>query len=137
MGAFLHDGRTFTVVFPDDYERAALDAGRSHVGQGVRGHVGADGGLPGHRAAQRVIDGRGQHGGSRGLAGGLFKVHAQFFEDLPGVGKDVDQMADGGTLVAADIGDAGLQQGLGDREDALAMEFVAVPQAQHLYFFCK
>ncbi len=90
VGAFLHDGRAFTVVLPDDDERAALDPGGSDVSQGIRGHVGADGGFPGHRAAQRVIDGGGQHGGRRGLAGGLFEVYVQFFQDLSGIGKDVD-----------------------------------------------
>ena len=137
MGAFLHDGRAFTIVFPDDDERAALDPGGSHVGQGIRGHVGADGGFPGHRAAQRVIDGGGQHGGRRGLAGGLFEVYVQLFQNLAGIGKYVDQVADGGPLVAADIGNPGLQQGLGDREDALPVQFPALSQAQHLYFLCE
>ena len=64
-------------------------------------------------------------------------MYAQFFQDLPGIGKDVNQMADGRALVSANIGYARLQQGLGNREDALAMEFFAVPQAQHLYFLCE
>ena len=137
MGPFLHDGRAFAVILPDDDERAAPDPGGGYVGQRVRGHVGADGGFPGHRAAQRVIDRGSQHGGRSRLTGGLLEVDAQFFQDLPGIGKNVDQVADGGSLVAADIGDTGLQQGLGYRENALPVQFVAVSQTEHLYLLCE
>ena len=37
----------------------------------------------------------------------------------------IEQVADGGTLVAADVGDARLQQCLGHCQDALAVEGIA------------
>jgi hypothetical protein len=44
----------------------------------------------------------------------------------------VEQVGDGRALVAADVGDAGLQQGLGDGEDALAVEGLALAQLEGL-----
>jgi len=41
---------------------------------------------------------------------------------------------DGSALVAGDVGDPGFEEGLGDREDALAMEFVAIAQPELLDF---
>ena len=41
-------------------------------------------------------------------------------------------MRDGRALIAADIGDAGLQQRLGDGEDPLAAKFLALAQPQLL-----
>ena len=52
-------------------------------------------------------------------------MHAEFVEHILGVGEHVHQMRDRRALVAADIGDAGLQQRLGDRENALAAKNLA------------
>ena len=49
----------------------------------------------------------------------------------------VEQMADRRTLVAADVGDARLQQRLGHGQDALAVEFLAVAQPQALDLLAK
>ena len=54
-----------------------------------------------------------------------------------GVGQHVHQMRDRRALVAADIGDAGLQQRLGDGENALAAEFLAVAELQVLHLARK
>ena len=62
---------------------------------------------------------------------------AEFLQDLVGVGQHVHQVRDGRTLVAGHIAHAGLQQGLGDREDALAAELFARADAQLLDFFLK
>ena len=58
-------------------------------------------------------------------------------EDPFGVRQYVHEMRDGRTLVAADVGDARLQQRLGDGEDSLALELLAGPQAQRLHFTGK
>jgi len=57
-------------------------------------------------------------------------VHAEFREIAARLHQHVEQVRDRCTLVAADIGDAGLQQRLGDRENALAVERVPGAQAQ-------
>ena len=77
------------------------------------------------RAAQRVVDRGAQHGGGAGLVGGRLEVDAELVEDVLGVGQHVDQVRDRRALIAADIADAGLQQRLGDGEDAFAMEDVS------------
>ena len=61
-------------------------------------------------------------------------MHAEIVEHVLGVGKYVHQMRDGRTLIAADIGDAGLQKRLGDRENALAAEGLSLLQLQVLDF---
>jgi hypothetical protein len=62
-------------------------------------------------------------------------MDAHLVHQLLGVDQDVDEVRDGRALVAADISDAGLQQRLGDGQDALAMEHLAVAQAQQLDLF--
>jgi hypothetical protein len=52
-------------------------------------------------------------------------MHAQLIEHVLGVGQNVHQMRDRRTLVAPDVGDAGLQQRLGDRKNALAAKNLA------------
>ena len=56
VGALLDHRGALAVVLAHHDERAAHHAGRRQVGQRVRRHVGADDGLPGHRAAQRVME---------------------------------------------------------------------------------
>ena len=55
----------------------------------------------------------------RWLQGAGFEM-TQLAQNILRVGQDVHQMADRRALVAADIADAALQQGLGDGEDAFA-----------------
>ena len=75
-------------------------------------------------------------GGERRRGGGLgrrvLEMHAEVVEHVLGVGQHVHQMGDRRALIAADIGDAGLQQRLGDRENALAAEFLAFAKLEVL-----
>ena len=59
-------------------------------------------------------------------------MHAELVEHVLGVGKHIHQMRNRRALIAADIGDAGLQQRLGDGENALAAEFLAVAEFEIL-----
>ncbi len=72
--------------------------------------------------------------GGGGLGGGVLEVHVVLVEDLAGVAQHVHQVRDGGTLVAADIGDPRLEKCLGDGQDALSVEggARALAQVQHL-----
>ena len=62
---------------------------------------------------------------------------AEFVEDILCVAQHVDEMRDGGAGIAADIGDAGLQQRLGDGEDAFATERIAVAEPEVFDFACE
>ena len=95
VGAFLDDGSAVAVVLADNDERTTDDAGRRQVGQGVRRDIGADDGLPGHRAAQRVVDGRTQHGRCGGFVGAGLHVHAEFIDIGLGLHHHVQQVRDG------------------------------------------
>ena len=57
-------------------------------------------------------------------------MDAQLVEQVLALDQHVDQMRDRRALVAADIGDARLQDRLGDGQDALAAEHLAVAEAQ-------
>ena len=63
-----------------------------------------------------------------------FVTHAEFGQDLLGIGKNVHEMADRCALVAADIADAGFEQGLGQGENALAVEGFALADLEFLDF---
>ena len=75
-----------------------------------------------------------KRGGGGGLRRRGLEMHAELVEHVLGVGEHVHQMRDRRALIAADIGDAGLQQRLGDRENALAAEVLAVAELQVLDF---
>ena len=128
VGALLDDARALAVVLAEDDQRAADDAGRGEVGERVGRHVGADDRLPGHRAAQRIVDRGAEHRGGRGLVGAGLEMHAELADDVLGVDQHVEQVRDRRALVAADIAHARLQQRLGDREDAFAVEGLAVAE---------
>ena len=64
-------------------------------------------------------------------------MHAELGEQVLGLDHDVEQMRHRRALVAADIAHAGLQQRLGDREDAFAAEDVAVAQLERLHFLLE
>ena len=59
-------------------------------------------------------------------------MHAKGVKIFFGLDHDVDEMGHRRALIAADISHAGLQQRLGDGEDALAVEDLPVSQAQQL-----
>ena len=64
-------------------------------------------------------------------------MHAELGHDVLGVDQHVEQMRDRRALIAADVGDARLQQRLGDREDAFAAEGLAVAQPERLHFLLE
>ena len=59
-------------------------------------------------------------------------MHAELAENVLRIGQHVHQMRDRRALIAADIADAGLQQRLGDGENAFAAEFLAVAELEVL-----
>ena len=76
-------------------------------------------------------DGRGVRVGA-----GL-EVDAELFQQLLRIGQHVHEMRDRRALIAADVTDAGLQQRLGDRENALAAEFLSGAEAKFADFVCE
>jgi hypothetical protein len=134
MGALLDDRGAFAVVLAEDEERAALHAGGGEVGERIRGDIRADSGLEGDCAAHRVVDGGAEHGRGAGFVGVGFDVHAELIENVARVVQHVHDVRNGSALVAADIGDAGLEQGLGHGEDGLAVEGFAFAELEFRYF---
>ena len=61
-------------------------------------------------------------------------MHAEVVHHVLGVGEHVHEMRDRRALIAGDVRDAGLKQGLGDRENAFAAKNVAGAQPQVLNF---
>ena len=134
MTALLHDGGTFTIVLADDHQRAAGHPAGRQVGERVGRHVGADRRLEGHGTAQRIIDRRRQRRGGGRLVGARFEVDAELLQDVVRVRQHVHQVRDRRALVASDVGHAGLQQRLGDGEDALAVEFLTGAELELPHF---
>ena len=64
-------------------------------------------------------------------------MHAEIAEDVLGVDQHVEQVRHRRPLVAADIAHPRLQQGLGHRQDALAMEGFARPERERLHLFLE
>ncbi len=137
VGALLDYARAFAVVLAEDDQGAANDAGRGEVRQRVGRHIGADDRLPGDGAAQRIVDRCAEHGGGRGFVGAGLDVHAEVGEQVLGLDHDVEQVRHRRALIAADIAHAGLQQCLGDREDAFATEDVAVAELERFHFLLE
>ena len=79
----------------------------------------------------------GERRGGGGFRRRILEMHAELVEHVLGVGEHVHEVGDRRALVAGDIGDAGLQQRLGDGENALAAELIAVAQLELLDFACK
>ena len=61
-------------------------------------------------------------------------MHAELIQNRLRVGEHVHQMRDGRALIAADVGDARLQQRFGHGENPLAAELLAFAQPQRLDF---
>src|ERR1700722_18865925 len=99
--------------------------------------VDADRRLGRHRAADRIHHGRSERRRGGGLGRRIFEMHAEVVQHILGVGQYVHQMGNRRALITADIGNAGLQQRLGDRENALAAEFLAFTKFKILHFACK
>ena len=134
VAALLHDRGAFAIILADDDQRAAGDAARGEVRQRIGRDIGARGRLPGHRAAHRIHDrSRERRGGGR-FGSGRLEMDAEVAHHVLGVGEHVHQMRDRRALIAGDIRDAGLQQRLGDRENALAAKDVAGLKSQVLNF---
>ena len=135
MRALLHDAGAVAIIFADDDQRAAGDSAGGQIRERVGGDVGADGGFEGDCAAERIVDGGGESGGGGGFGSAVLEVDAEFFEDVVGVGENVHQVRDWSALIAGHVGDAGLQQGFCDGEDAFAAKFLALAQVEFLDFF--
>ena len=61
-------------------------------------------------------------------------MHAELVQNVLRIGEHVHQMRDRRALIAADIADAAFEQRLGDRQDALAAEFLPRADLQLLHF---
>ncbi len=61
-------------------------------------------------------------------------MDAEFVEDVLGVGQHVHEVGNRSPLVAADVAHPRLQQRLGHRQDAFAVEGAVGPQAQKFDF---
>ena len=125
MAALLHDRGALAIIFADDDERAAGDAARCQIGERVGGDIGAYRRLEGGGAAQRIIDRGRERGGGGGLVRARLEADAELAQHLVGVGEHVDQVRDRRALIAGDVRYAGLQQRLGDGENALAAELLS------------
>jgi hypothetical protein len=64
-------------------------------------------------------------------------MHAEVADDILGIDQDVEQVRDRRALVAADIAYARLQQRLGHRKNALAVEGFAVAELERLHLFLE
>ncbi len=137
VGALLDHRGALAVVLADHDQRAADHARRSEVAERIGSHVGADDGFPGDAAADRIVDRRAQQRCRRGLVGAGLEVDAQLVQEVLQFDQHIDQMRDRRALVAADIGDARLQDGLGDREDALAAEDLAIAQPERTHLLAE
>ena len=135
MRALLHDAGAVAIIFADDDQRAAGDAAGGEIRESVGCDVGADGGFEGDCAAERIVDGGGEGGGGGGFGSAVLEVDAEFFEDVVGVGEHVHQVRDRCALVAGYVGNAGLQEGFCDGEDAFAAKFLALAEVKFLDFF--
>ena len=135
--ALLHDRGALAVILADHDQRAAGHAAGRQVGEGVGRDIGSGGGLPGHRAADRIHHGGRQRRGGGGLGRRGLEMDAEVVHHVLGVGQDIHQMRNRRALIAADIGDPGLQQRLGDRENSLAAKNLAVAELQILDLACK
>ena len=78
-------------------------------------------------AAHRIMHRGREHRRGGRFGGARLEMHAELAQNVLRVGEHVHQMRDRRALIAADIGDAGLQQRLGDREDAFAAEISPSP----------
>ena len=109
MRAFLYDDRPFSVILADDDQHATDDARRREVRQRIGGDIRADDGLPGHRAAQRVMNRCAEHRGRRRLVGAGLYVHTELREIRLRLDEHIEKMRNGRALITADVRDARLQ----------------------------
>ena len=132
MGPLLHDARALAVVLADDDESAAEDATGGEVGEGIGRDIEADGRLEGDGSAERVVDRCRERCGCRCLRGAVLEVDAELVENVLRIAENIHEVRDRGALVPADVRDAGLEQALRHREDALASELLASSESELL-----
>ncbi len=137
MAAFLHDGGTFAIVFPNDDQRTACHPTGCQIGQRVRRDIGANGGFEGNRAANGIMDRRRKHCRSGGFSRIRFIPDAQFPQDFLRVGQNVHQVRNRRALITTNIADTGFQQRLGDCQNAFPPKFLASTDLQLLDFFLE
>ena len=137
MRALLDHAGALAVVFADDDQRAAHDAGGRQVRQRVGGDVRSDNGFPCDAATHRIHDRGSQHGGGGGFVGARLHVHAEFAHVVLGLHHDVDQVRNRRALITADIGHARLQQRLGDGQNAFAVKGLASAEFQAFDLGCE
>ena len=106
VGALLHDGGAFAVVFADDDHRATRHARRGEIGQRIGRDVDTDRALEGDGAANGVVYGSRQHRAGGRFIGVGFETHAEFGENFLRIRQHIHQVAYRRTLIAADITDA-------------------------------
>src|SRR6185295_10317484 len=80
------------------------------------------------------VDRGAEHRRGAGFVGVGLDVHAELVEDAARVVQHVHDVRHRRALVAADVGHARLEQRLGDGEDRLAVEYLAVGELQLLDF---
>ena len=76
-------------------------------------------------AAQRIVDGGCERRGGGRLVGARLESDAELAQHVVGIGEHVDEVGNRRPLVAGDVGDARLQERLGDRQDALTAALLA------------
>ena len=92
VGALLDHRGALAIVFAHHDQSAAHHSGRGQIGQGVSRHIGAHNRLPGHCAAQRVVQAGTEHGCSRGFVGTGFDVYPQLIHEGLGLHHHIEQM---------------------------------------------
>ena len=85
------------------------DARRREVRQRIGGDIRADDGLPGHRAAQRVMNRCAEHRGRRRLVAAGLNVHTELREIRLRLDEHIEKMRNGRALITTDVRDARLQ----------------------------
>ena len=79
----------------------------------------------------------GQHRRGCRFRGVRLIAHTQVRENILGIGQHIHQVADRRALIAADVADPILKQCLGDRQNTLAGEGLALTEAEFPDFMCE
>ena len=137
VASFLDDRCAFAIVFAEHDQRTALHARRGQIGERIRGHVGPDGGFERDRTAQRIIDRSAEHGRGAGFGGIGLDVDAELIHDVACIVQHIHHVGHRCPLIAANIRHSGLQERLGDGENAFSMEDLALAKLEFLHFLLE